>query len=238
MRKSLITAALIAATVPMAASAGMLAAGDYQIKDYDGHRSVWTSGGDRGMIEGTGLWSFLEDAIFSYRPDSDGPKAVLSATAEAIGSPGLFLDFNLEFDMSAGGDEPYCQQGNESQGPNRTCVAGGPVEFDDWSFFHLTSGTAVGTGLLDGVAFDLFNKSGHNPQAGNGANALENTDLGFSMWFDWMSTGVSEVNGYHVVASGNGDINSDLEAVPLPAAGWMLIAGLGGLTAAGRRKKA
>ena len=67
------------------------------------------------------------------------------------------------------------------------------------------------------------------------------------MWFDAkLASGATSFSqaGYTFINK-NGDFNTYLSevprntgVVPLPAAGWMLIAGVGGLAAAGRRKKA
>ena len=86
----------------------------------------------------------------------------------------------------------------------------------------MTSGSLSGTGILDGVEFSLESNANHNPQAGIGANAFDVADLGFSMWFYWTRVDDTVVDGY-TIASGRykGDINADLTAVPLPAAGWL-----------------
>lgn len=240
MLKRIISAAIVAAALPITATAGMLEAGDYKILDYNEHRSVWTPGGGDGFVAGTKNWSFLEDAIFSYDPDGASPTAVLSATAEAVGHSNLFLDFHLEFDVSTSGNTPFCRSALRLGDGTKACDPM-KMDFSDWTYFSMITGTATGVGALAGMEFKLTSNPMHNPQAGIGANAKDDHELGFSMWFTWERTGDEHAGGYLANEYGKGDINSDLEyidPVPLPAAGWMLIAGLGGLAAAGRRKAA
>ncbi len=100
---------------------------------------------------------------------------------------------------------------------------------------------------MQGLSYSLVSNPKHAPQVGEAANALDTTGLGFSMWFNWTRHGTATspfANLYSFNEGGKGDINIDLEidpngggVVPLPAAGWMLLAGIGGLAAAGRRRK-
>lgn len=123
--KRIISATIVAAALPITATAGILKAGDYQILDYKGHRSVWIPGGGDGFVFGTKNWSFLKDVIFSYDPDGASPTAVLSATTEAVGHSNLFLDFKLEFDVSTSENTPFCRgalrlgDGTKASDPNK-----------------------------------------------------------------------------------------------------------------------
>lgn len=119
---------------------------------------------------------------------------------------------------------------------------------NDPYYLFLSGGTLSGFGALAGLEMTVSEKGSFNnwaTQIGLNANAKDN-DYGMANWF--MTTVTSLCTGcgadYTNRLDGKqGDVNVDLTGarltdVPLPAAGWLLIAGLGGLAAAGRRKKA
>ncbi|MEL6807469.1 MAG: VPLPA-CTERM sorting domain-containing protein [Pseudomonadota bacterium] len=123
-------------------------------------------------------------------------------------------------------------------------IPGGP-NGSDWTLYDLdttksnTISYISGTG---GAALQSFNVSlrGGNSdgpykvQVGVGANDKDASLFGLSSWI----TLTDQDSSCIVNCSYAGDINIVLEPVPLPAAGVMLLAGMGGLFAMRRRKKA
>lgn len=249
-----IALAAFVAMAPAATFAAPLAVGGYEALDYNGHRSVWTPGGNnttssQSFVTGNGasaLWSFDTDSAFVY----NGSKARLKGRATNTGQSNLSFDFDLKFDVKTTGNTPYCQQAGA--GSAHDCsTTNANIDPSDWTFFSLASAlfTGVAGSHMEGLSYNIVSNPKHAPQAGEAANALDTTGLGFSMWFTWTSSGTATspfANLYNFNTKGKGDINIDLKddpngspgVVPLPAAGWMLLAGIGGLAAAGRRKKA
>jgi len=254
---SRISAIAALALVPAFASAAPIPAGEYAISDYNvggnPERTIWTPqhSGDR-LVTGGGasrLWSF-SNGIFDF----DGSNATLTARATNTGATELQFDVNLSFALT-GKQDGYCQfKGVVDKGCDNGTdyVADFGVNPADWTYFDFLAGTFTGLAgtVMEAVTFNISDNNDHRPQAGLGANALEESDLGFSMWFLFENatgkgqniTSAKTGSSYYFSKDGSGDINADLTplevaAVPLPAAGWMLIAGLGGLAAAGRRRK-
>lgn len=240
------------ALAPSAVLSAPIVAGTYDALDYNGQRSVWTPGGtptnsSHSLVTGNGasaLWSFDPGAVFIY----DGAKARLKGRATNVSQSNLAFDFDLKFNAKNSGNTPYCQQaGAGSMHDCSTTNAG--IDPTDWTFFSIASAvfTGVAGSHMEGLTYHLISNPKHAPQAGEAANALETTGTGFSMWFNWTLSGQATspfANLYSFNSGGKGDINIDLDlipgspgVVPLPAAGWMLLAGLGGLVAAGRRRK-
>lgn len=240
------------AFAPSAVLAAPIAVGTYDAIDYNGNRSVWTPGGNptshsQSFVTGNGasaLWSFNPGSQFIYT----GNKARLKGTATNTGQSNLSFDFDLKFNVKTTGNTPYCQQAGAGSMHNcATTIAG--IDPSDWTYFSITS--AIFTGAagshMEGLTYNLVSNPKHAPQAGEAANALDTTGTGFSMWFNWTVSGQATspfANLYTFNQGGKGDINIDLDidpngggVVPLPAAGWMLLAGIGGLAAAGRRRK-
>lgn len=249
--KTALIAAIVAVT-PLASQATSLAPGVYTALDdiflaSEGvPRSIWTQGGNKIATGGgaSNLWSFTS-ATFDF----DGTTAKLTGSAENTGASALTFDFSLNFDThSVGpvGGQGYCQFGGGSGG---TC-SGSETSATKWSYFNLVSGSFSGTGTaMDGLTYTITDHTSgvHPPQAGLEANALANNNKdGFSMWFNWSKSGAA-INASTFSfnnTSGKGDINTNLDLsssappVPLPAAGLLLIAALGGLLAFGRRRTA
>ncbi len=248
-----IALAACVALAPSAVFAAPLAVGTYDALDYNGVRSIWTPGGtpttnSHSFVNGNGAgatWSFQSGAEFVYT----GGKARLRGTAVNVGQSALSLDFDLKFDIKTTGNTPYCQQAGAGSAHDCSTTNAG-IDPTDWTFFSLTSALVQGTvgSHMEGLIYNLVSNAKHAPQAGDAANALETVGLGFSMWFNWTVDGVPTspfADLYTFNKGGKGDINIDLEfnpggggVIPLPAAGWLLLAGIGGLGIAGRRKKA
>lgn len=248
-----VAAIAVAMIAPAAVFAAPISPGDYVAKDYDGVRSIWTPGGSNttssyALVNGNGasaLWSFSPNSLFRYT----GTKARLTGRATNIGQNNLSFDFDLRFNIKNSGNTPYCQQAGAGSAHDCSTTFAG-IDPSDWTYFSIISATFTGAvgSHMEGLMYNLVSNPKHAPQAGEAANALDTTGLGFSMWFNWTKSGTAVspyAKKYTFNSGGKGDINIDLDpdgpvggAVPLPAAGWMLLAGLGGLAAAKRRKKA
>ncbi len=239
--RSILVAAALAVTLPFTASAATtFAPGTYDATDYDanratpefvlGSRSLWTSPNAMFVTGGsaTHYWTVGPTSQFVF----DGTSATLSGQVFNRGEPTLAFDFLLT--MSLGSSVgAYCGGG--------TCNG----QEVDWALFTLDSGIMTGlTGTeTANISYNLTQRSSHGPQAGFGANDKDATELGFSMWYDFTRTDSTVTTGpFTFASSGYGDFNMDLAldpsitGVPLPAAGWLMIAAFGGLAAAKRRK--
>ncbi|WP_298839118.1 VPLPA-CTERM sorting domain-containing protein [uncultured Roseobacter sp.] len=252
--KSIIAAAALLLAAPVATFAGTVHnleddvyyLTDYNIGEVKQPRTFYSN-----HVTGSGVnihWSASADSRMVVE---DG-KATMSGSATNTGSSGLTFDFELSFTRSEIGPKgAYCQfLGSIDQGCDadntKKLIADGDLDPTAWDYFNLDKGTITGTGALAGYVWSLANNSGHQTQAGINANALLLDDaLGVSLWYDYtlVSAPVSDfaarvaAPSWSVRSSGKGDINADLIPTPLPAAAWMLIAGVAGLGAMGRKKR-
>lgn len=239
----MIFAATAAALMAVPAVAETLVA-----SDFNGHRSFWMPGFVTKAGVSTSVyrdWS-ADDATFEV--DDVTGDVLYSGRATNLGDSALQFDFAIELDYTENaGQEGYCQYG----GAKIDCP--GDVPVDEWSFYTFSSAILTGLGAMEGITASLSDHTNgvHLPQAGIGANAFDKTEPGFSAWFNWVVAGFGPQDSHYVFASSaarkHGDINIDLSGVPgkggvspvpLPAGLPLLIAGLGGLGLASRRKRA
>ena len=243
------------AIAPLAAGAGTInAAGTYDLSNINfeslAQRGIWTGGS--GLVSGgdaSNLWD-VESGGGTFTINTDDT-AMLMGVATNIGTDGALntdlqftysLQFDFVSDLIADPQVGYCQFG----GPKAPCASAPPnVSILDWDFFNLTSGSFDFLGAYSAVEYVITDRSGgtHKAQAGKNAMALIADDQnGFSMWFDasLKSGQTSTTISPYTFSNKNGDFNVYISPspVPLPAAGWLLIAGLGGLAAMKRRETA
>ena len=120
------------------------------------------------------------------------------------------------------------------------CVGGGHAcDTTGWDFFSIVNATLTGIGgVVDNMMLTLTQKpsDGSMPaQLGVGANDKRVDVFGFSTWFEWYRTDQLADN---YGRSGYGDVNLELQPVPLPAGVWLLLAGVGAFGAVRGRKTA
>lgn len=165
----------------------------------------------------------------------------LTGTVQNNGDNALKLDFNWSLNEIAHAGPPACGTGQACQGATQDMK-------DNMRYFDFTGQVLTGAAgtLLDGLTLGLSIKPSDGskpPQLGYGGN-WRDLNFGYSNWFYWkIDDGVQDKFGLNK-SSGGGDMNLTLAddgsggQIPLPAAGWLLLAGLGALGAAKRRRKA
>lgn len=256
MKHTLFASALAAAlsVTSFAADAGTVGPGTYEIEDAQtngviGH-GLYLNGFFGDSSYDSRRWSIVEGTA-TVSDDALGFSATVEnnwANDEYGGSYGFQLDAGLIRDNGTY-QAPSCQ--------NNACAGISPDDVDyfnsddDSGFFA----TLTGLGSLSGMIVNLFvNDVGGNkpPQLGLGGSWFEaNTALdGFASWLTWSREELiqavsifdcqSQCDGPWIGYDGSGDINwlvgDPVNEVPLPAAGWLLVAAVGGLTALRRRR--
>ncbi len=227
------------ATACFVASASAAQAGNisYDASSYDtveGSHSIWIQTGIAGLgtdfnFDPTGIfdtdmanWGRLYGSVF--------------AAGEEDPDNGFTIDFSYNGDTDA-------RTGFKNGGGG---FDGGVLDPSIY-FLNMTGGTMTGFGsLLDGVELSVTRKPYDGTlatQIGEGAND-KNGEFGLSNWF-MVECVVCSPSIFEQVNGSQGDVNINLaatdrqvEPVPLPAAGWLLLASVGGLAAAKRRKTA
>ncbi|WP_300032094.1 VPLPA-CTERM sorting domain-containing protein [uncultured Roseobacter sp.] len=244
-----------AGAVAVAVSAMSLFATDADAATADGFAatSVTTGGNDHtvwlpGLIGGVDAYWQFEGGAGSFVTRDDKASATLDGRIINNKDSMLQLDVAVEFnrldpDQPGGG-------GTKNGGLDSSLSAAEKQAIKDtWSFYDMTSATLTGVAgtLLDGLTLTLTSyplaPKDIPFQLGESAND-KNQGYGGAGWFTWVATTTSDYAGPAVRSTGDtgagrhGDFNLNLTAVPLPAAGWMLIAAFGGLGVMRARKKA
>ncbi len=249
--KTMIAAAAASVVMAFGANAGTVAPGTYEI--LNSQVSAGTAHGVylKGFLPYAGYnserWSIQEDegsfaTVTAGALDFEG-----SATNGGVAGGGF--DFEASLVAIAGpGNGPECANP----------AACSHLDASHIDYFNSADsngffGTLTGTGSLSGWLIELFVNDVEDmkpPQLGEGGSwhAGNESQDGFATWLTWVATGTGS-GGYGT--SGIGDINWLLgdsgtsntggaggAEVPLPAAGWLMIAGLGGLAALRRRQTA
>ncbi|MEY1557463.1 VPLPA-CTERM sorting domain-containing protein [Yoonia sp. R2331] len=239
----------IASAVALAIAASTASAGNvsYDATSYaPGGHSLWFSG--LGAPLGK-HFHFDPSGLFNTDMTSWG-QLLGTVTSANDSTNGFQVSFNYDGDTTGLG--AFKNGGGGMTGgsavPGTNGVWGGTLNPDIF-FLNMTGGTLTGFGdKLGGIKLDVTRKPSNGimaAQIGTGAND-KNGNFGMSNWFYTICDVCSNAQYDFTSAFNNkqGDVNvnlvpngGNLTDVPLPAAGWMLIAGLGGLAAAKRRRK-
>lgn len=237
-------AALISA--PLTASAATIADGTYAASEIFTPpylRSVWSPNMVDGLNTGLGLfWDFDDGATLEIF--DNGGQALLKGVARNLLDDGLAFEFDIAFvESTPGTNRPFCQfNGAEDQDcdnkTNSALIADGLVDPSIWDYYDFVAGKSSFFGIekMLGLTYSISDKTGgvHFPQVGENANALVvNGEDGMSFWYDFALEGGVDItqNGYTFFSSGNGDFNFNINVVPLPTGGLMLLAALAGFGA-------
>lgn len=243
-----LAAALLSATL---AGAGAVSAapiepdfGTYDMGDAFSSHGLWFSD-ELVDTDGNGLstaaqrWS-VETATLTYT-DNGGVGLNTLTIDGVVEHNGYRLGFDFDLVEIAHAGDPAC---GVQAGCGLAPVGDATQDhYDGVKFFGfpglgaLSTASIFGLDSLAGLTFDLSIAPGDGskpPQFGYCANWVDCL-LGYSNWFYFAR---SDQNLFKVAIDGrgNGDVNLTASPVPLPATGWMLIAGLGAL--AMRRRKA
>lgn len=233
------------ALAPVGAQAATTGAFDVTaaVSDRDGKalslwfNSVLSTGFDRVYSMAT-PGTFVADAIGAVMTGS-----VVNALNDAAG-----FDFNFEYDRT------FLQGGPSDQ--NFKAVWEDVHEHGNEEYFDFERGTVTGTGGLEGLVFEMVRAPADGEyvtQMGGGMSDLiganqHNNNFGLSGWMEIASVSVDmdacdlcvfDEAFYTGLAGTQSDVNVDLSPaqVPVPAAGLMLMAAVGGVGAFARRRR-
>ncbi len=136
-------------------------------------------------------------------------------------------------------DTVFGQIGWELVARDNSVGDGAAPDTGDAAAFGLSGSLTDGTMTISDSVFEEYAnvavvlKAGNATTGGWIAYLVESADLVYTSIFP---TGSDFRDLSHISLYGSG-VNNSMPSVPLPAAGWMLLAGLGGLVAAKRRKR-
>jgi len=190
--------------------------------------SVWLS-----YLGSSGDSDFDFDPAGIFMLDEDTGLGSLKGTAKSQTQVGGFeVHFAYTTDLSLYNNNPAFKSEN------------GSSEMADTFYLTMTGGTLMGYGYYEGIDFETSAMpvpadGTFATQVGTTANN-KNDKFGMANWF-FVNTLVdggcsNDVVDLCSIDGTQGDINVDLAPVPLPAAGFLLLAAIGGFGAFGRRK--
>lgn len=235
-----LTAAATASTLP--------GYGTYDLSNAYPHHGLWLPGLITNDSDYTTEWGIVSGTA-EYVEGDGGPNQLhLSGNVQNKGNDDYTLSFSFKLHEIEHTGDPACPHSGDSgcnlQGAEYDDKRDGVRYFDfpgHDSVHDDTMASIWGTGALEGLTLDLSIKPENDskpPQFGWCANWVD-CELGYSNWFFYTASTDDEFNSNIHIASGtkHGDINVNMAPVPLPAAGWMLIAGMGAIGAMRRRRR-
>ncbi len=200
--------------------------------------SVWIS---TGLGNGVGQ-DFDFDPLGVMTFFSDGTATLIGSI---VSQSNANAGFNLAFDY----DNAFIKTDGSGFTPTFKSENGSMATISTF-YRNLTGGTLMGTGILAGLDLTVSRKPVDGPWATQigGSNGTDkgannkNKNFGMANWFmiNVDSATCSICTGNTTIANLNGkqgDINIDLAPVPAPAAGFLLIGGLGALAGLRRRRR-
>lgn len=236
--KRLRIAAFAAAALTLAAGS----AGAVSLPDVDGayegaynaistnsgknHHSFWLPKLGKGLSD---YWQFTGDGgLFSH--EGDHARLTGTITNNKDSSKAFAVDVALGF-IGKGGRAPKCELGKACSRDQYKFQKG------FFEYFEFKNATLTGIDMLAGLDLSLVMApvSGKYPaQLGYGANNKDLDEFGLSTWFLWSTT--SNTTGQKFRKKGQGDINVELSAVPIPATLPLLLGAFGVLAVVRRRR--
>jgi len=188
--------------------------------------SVWLQN-----LGGNSDFSFDPAGIFLL-DEGTGLGSLKGSAKSHTQAGGFEVNFNYSTDLSLYNGNPKFKSEN------------GSSKMGDTFYLTMTGGTLTGYGYYAGIDFSTSTMPdpGENEfatQVGTTANN-KNDEFGLANWF-FVNAAVdgnclNEAVNLCGALGSQGDINIDLAPVPLPAAGVLLLAAIGGFGAFGRRK--
>ena len=204
----------------------------------DGQHSIWLPTMPEGNPYDFGdHYDFIENSG-RFSSFADGTAQLIGkAESEHTAGSGFYVEFNYDNEV------PMDHPGAEFK------VEGSPPGDDIW-YRDMEDSILTGYGLLDGLILDVtrrptYDMADYVTQIGSAEGNLgnkgpnnKNKNYGMANWFfavraDDCTNDLCDLFNNRQI----GDVNVNLEPVPLPATGLMLIGGIGAMAAMRRRRK-